>query len=137
MFTEIKVNTTKSECLVNITDQVQQAIAESKVQEGICVVFVPHTTAAITINSCLDSMTPEDIISDVHRLVPTRVDFKHIYDTPADAAGHIKSVIIGNSLSLIIKDGKALLGGSQSILFFEFDGPRSRVVQVRILSESK
>ncbi|MEM5774955.1 MAG: YjbQ family protein, partial [Anaerolineaceae bacterium] len=66
MFTEIKVNTTKSECLVNITEQVQQAIAESKVQEGICVVFVPHTTAAITINSCLDSMTPEDIISDVH-----------------------------------------------------------------------
>ena len=137
MFTEIKVNTTKSECLVNITEQVQQAIAESKVQEGICVVFVPHTTAAITINSCLDSMTPEDIISGVHRLVPTRVDFKHIYDTPADAAGHIKSVLIGNSLSLIIKDGKALLGGSQSILFFEFDGPRSRVVQLRILSESK
>jgi secondary thiamine-phosphate synthase enzyme len=110
MFTEIKVNTTKSECLVNITEQVQQAIAESKVQEGICVVFVPHTTAAITINSCLDSI-PRKILSAMCIVwCQTRVDFKHIYDTPADAAGHIKSVLIGNSLSLIIKDGKALLG---------------------------
>lgn len=135
MFTEIKVNTEKSECLVNITNEIQQAVAESKVKEGICVVFVPHTTAAITINSCMDSMTPEDIASEIHRLVPTRVDFKHIYDTPADAAGHIKSVLIGNSLPLIIKDGQLLLGGSQSVLFFEFDGPRKRVVQLRILSD--
>jgi len=80
-------------------------------------------------------MTPEDIVDEIHRLVPTRVDFKHIYDTPADAAGHIKSVLIGNSLTLIIKGGKALLGGSQSIQFFEFDGPRERSVYLQILSD--
>ena len=136
MFKEIKVNTEKSECLVNITEEVRKAVTESGVKEGICVIFVPHTTAAITINSCMDSMTPLDIVDEVHRLVPTRVDFKHIYDTPADSAGHIKSVLIGNSLSLIIKDGQLILGGSQSILFFEFDGPRKRIVQLRILKDS-
>jgi len=80
-------------------------------------------------------MTPLDIIDDVHRLVPTRADFKHIYDTPADAAGHIKSVLIGSSLSLIVKDGQLALGGSQSIMFFEFDGPRKRKVQLRIMKD--
>jgi len=80
-------------------------------------------------------MTFEDIVSEVRRLVPTRVDFHHIYDTPTDAAGHVKSVLIGNSLSLIIKDGEVVLGGSQSILFFEFDGPRTRQVMLRIMSE--
>ncbi|MGV8026580.1 MAG: secondary thiamine-phosphate synthase enzyme YjbQ [Anaerolineaceae bacterium] len=135
MFKEIKVITEKSECLVNITNEIQKVVAESNVKEGICVVFVPHTTAGITINSCLDSMTPEDIAAEIHRLVPTRVDFKHIYDTPADAAGHIKSVLVGNSLSLIIKDGQLLLGRSQSILFFEFDGPRDRCVQLKIMRD--
>ena len=135
MFKEIKVNTEKSECLVNITEEVQQVVAESGVKEGICVIFVPHTTAAVTINSCMDSMTPLDIVDEVHRLVPTRVDFKHIYDTPADAAGHIKSVLVGSNLSLIIKDGQLTLGGSQSILFFEFDGPRKRKVQLRIIKD--
>ncbi|NMC46392.1 MAG: YjbQ family protein [Chloroflexi bacterium] len=135
MFKEIKVNTEKSECLVNITEEIRQAVADSGVKEGLCVVFVPHTTAAITINSCMDSMTPLDIVDEVHRLVPTRVDFKHIYDTPADAAGHIKSALIGSSLSLIIKDGQLVLGSSQSILFFEFDGPRKRKVQLRMMKD--
>jgi len=137
MFKEIKVSTEKSECLINITEQLQEAVAESNVREGICVVFVPHTTAAITINSCLDSMTLEDIASEMHRLIPTRVDFHHNYDTPSDAAGHVKSVLVGNSLSLIIKDGHLLLGSSQSVLFFEFDGPRKRKVQLQIMADNK
>lgn len=137
MFKEIKVSTEKSECLINITEQLQEAVAESKVKKGICVVFVPHTTAAITINSCLDSMTLEDIASEMHRLIPTRVDFHHNYDTPSDAAGHVKSVLVGNSLSLIIKDGHLLLGSSQSVLFFEFDGPRKRKVQLQIMADNK
>ncbi len=137
MFKEIKIITEKNECLVNITNEIQKVIAESNVKDGICVVYVPHTTAGITINSCLDSMTSEDITAEIHRLVPTRVDFKHIYDTPADAAGHIKSVLVGNSLSLIIKDGQLLLGRSQSILFFEFDGPRDRCVQLQIMRDSQ
>jgi len=135
MYTEIEINTKTSQCLVNITKKVQDAVRNSKVKDGLCVVFSPHTTAGVTINSGLDEMTFEDIVSEVRRLVPTRVDFHHIYDTPTDAAGHVKSVLIGNSLSLIIKDGEVVLGGSQSILFFEFDGPRTRKVILRMMSE--
>ncbi|MBN2303466.1 MAG: YjbQ family protein, partial [Anaerolineae bacterium] len=68
------------------------------------------------------------------RLVPTRVDFKHQYDTPADAAGHIKASLIGHNILLVIEDGELLLGRSQSILFYEFDGPRARHVQVKVIS---
>ena len=137
MYTGIKINTKASECLINITEKIQQAIGASNIKEGICVVFVPHTTAGITINSGMDQLTLKDIVAETHRLVPTRVDFNHTYDTPADAAGHIKSVLIGNSLSLIVKDGELVIGSSQSVLFFEFDGPRKRRVLLRILGDTK
>ncbi len=135
MYKEIFIETGAGDNLINITENIQETVKDSKVKEGLCVVFVPHTTAAIIINSALDEMTIDDIVGETRRLIPTRVDFNHIYDTPSDAAGHIKSTLIGNSLSVIIKDGKLLLGGSQSILFYEFDGPRKRWVYLRILSE--
>ncbi len=135
MYKEIFIETEAGDNLINITEQIQEAVKESKVKEGICVVFIPHTTAGVTINSALDEMTTMDIVAETRRLIPTRVDFNHIYDTPSDAAGHIKSTLLGNNLSIIVKDGKLLLGGSQSVLFFEFDGPRKRKVFLRILSE--
>ena len=113
--------------------QVQGAIDESGVQAGLCAIVVPHTTAGITINSGLDPATPNDILADLKRLVPTRVDFEHQYDTPADAAGHIKATLVGHSVTLVIEGGKLLLGHSQSVMFYEFDGPRQRRVQVKIL----
>ena len=111
MYTEIKINTEESESLINLTEEIKQAVCNSKIKEGVCVVFVPHTTAGVTINSAMDDLTLKDIITETHRLVPTRVDFNHIYDTPADAAGHVKSVLIGNSLSLIGANGEIVLGG--------------------------
>lgn len=134
MLSSIDLQTPGGDSLLNITAEVQAQVAASGVQEGLCVLFVPHTTAAITVNSAMDPATPQDIIADLQRLVPKRVDFYHQYDTPADAAGHIKAALIGHSVSLIISGGKVLLGGSQSILFYEFDGPRSRRVQVKILN---
>ena len=113
--------------------QVQGAIDESGVQAGLCAIVVPHTTAGITINSGLDPATPNDILADLKRLVPTRVDFEHQYDTPADAAGHIKATLVGHSVTLVIEGGKLLLGHSQSVMFYEFDGPRQRRIQVKIL----
>lgn len=136
MLTTIKVNTQPNESLVNITEQVEEIVQNSGVKDGICVLAVPHTTAGLTLNSKMDPATMADIISEVRRLVPTRVDFEHIYDTPADAAGHIKSTLVGTTLSLIISKGKLLLGGSQGILFCEYDGPRTRKVYVQILKES-
>ena len=135
MLTTIVLQTESGESLVNITDKLRVAIKESGVAEGICVVYVPHTTAALTVNSAMDPNTPLDIVDEVHRIVPTRVDFQHIYDTPADAAGHVKASLIGGDLSLIITNGELLLGGSQSVMFFEFDGPRSRKVVVRIMAD--
>ncbi|MCY4020446.1 MAG: secondary thiamine-phosphate synthase enzyme YjbQ [Chloroflexi bacterium] len=133
MLKTVVFDTPRGDALVDITTHVQQVVAESSVHAGLCVIVVPHTTAAITINSGLDPATPNDILADLKRLVPTRVDFEHQYDTPADAAGHIKATLVGHSVTLVIEEGKLLLGHSQSIMFYEFDGPRTRRVQVKIL----
>lgn len=135
MLNIIRLKTPPKESLTNITTMVRDEVRASGVQEGICVLYVPHTTAALTINSSMDPSTPLDIISEVRRLVPTRVDFQHTYDTPADAAGHIKATLIGDSLTLMVTRGELLLGGSQSIMFFEFDGPRDREVVVRVMAD--
>lgn len=133
MLNTVNLETPRGESLTNITAQVQEIVRASGAQEGICILAVPHTTAAITLNSALDSATATDIIADLQRLIPKRVDFAHQYDTPADAAGHVKAALVGHSLTLIIRDGALALGGSQSILFFEFDGPRQRQVQVKVI----
>ena len=133
MFHEITVNTPRGDALIDITAQVREVVASSGVQDGICVLFVPHTTAAITLNSALDPATATDIITDLRRIVPTRVDFVHQYDTPADAAGHVKAALVGHNVTLIIAGGKLTLGSSQFVLFYEFDGPRARRVQVKIM----
>jgi secondary thiamine-phosphate synthase enzyme len=84
----------------------------------------------------MDQRTLLDIVTEIRRLVPTRIDFNHTYDTPADAAGHIKTTLIGTNLSLIVSKGQVLLGSSQSILFFEFDGPRQREIHIRVIADS-
>ncbi|MCY3581473.1 MAG: secondary thiamine-phosphate synthase enzyme YjbQ [Chloroflexi bacterium] len=133
MLKTIDLETPPGDCLVDFTAQAQAVVAESGIDSGLCALITPHTTAGLTINSALDAATPEDIIAELRRLVPTRVDFAHQYDTPADAAGHIKAALVGHSLLLPIAAGRLLLGGSQSLLFCEFDGPRSRQVQVKII----
>lgn len=132
-FTTIELQTSPGESLTNITAQVQEAVKHSGVKDGACVVFVPHTTAGLTLNSGIDPKTAADLILELHRLVPTRVDFQHTYDTPADAAGHIKATLVGHSATLIVSGGQLALGSSQSVLFFEFDGPRERKVLVQVM----
>lgn len=134
MLSSIQVTTPAGDSITNITEQVIEAVKATAVTSGLCALIVPHTTAGILVNSSMDPTTPEDIVSDLRRLVPTRVDFKHQYDTPADAAGHIKAALIGQSVLLVIEAGRLQLGGSQSILFYEFDGPRERHVQVKVIA---
>lgn len=117
-----------------ITAWLREIVAQSGVAAGLCVVHVPHTTAGLSITSYADPLGHEDIHDDLRRLVPTRVDFKHQHDTPQDAAGHIKSVLVGVNLSLIIADSKLLLGSSQGVFFHEFDGPRQRQVVAKCMS---
>lgn len=116
----------------SLTDEIQAAVTESGIRYGICVVHSPHTTAGVTITSKWDETDFADIKSEMRRIVPTRVDFYHQFDTPEDAAGHIKSVLVGCNMTLIVRDGKLLLGSSQGVFFVEFDGPRSRKCYVMV-----
>jgi secondary thiamine-phosphate synthase enzyme len=129
----VTIETGLGDTLTDITGQVRDLVKQSGVQSGVCILVVPHTTAAITINSGLDPSTPQDIVADVRRLVPTRTDFHHIVDTPSDAAAHIKASLVGNSEIVLIEDGDLVFGHSQSLLFFDFDGPRQRRVMVKII----
>lgn len=133
MYQTVPIETPLGDSLTNITDQVRAIVKKSGVQSGVCYVIVPHTTAAITINSYLDPETAHDIVDDVRRLVPTRTDFHHIFDTPSDAASHIKATLVGNTEMVLIEDGDLVLGHSQGLLFFDFDGPRKRQAMVKII----
>ncbi|WP_321301294.1 secondary thiamine-phosphate synthase enzyme YjbQ [uncultured Sphaerochaeta sp.] len=121
--------------VVALTDQVKDSVEKSGVKSGLCVVYTPHTTAGLTVTSFWDPKGFEDIQDEIRRLVPTRIDFKHQHDTPQDAAGHVKSSLIGISLTFIIEDGTLLVGHSQGVYFLEFDGPRKREYYVKILSD--
>lgn len=123
---------TKYNDIVDITENVKSVLEESKIDEGICLVYTGHSTAAITTFSPWDPDGFLDLDHEIRRLVPTRIDFYHQHDTPQDAAGHIKSALFGVSESYIVKDNKLLIGGSQHIYFLEFDGPRDREYMVYI-----
>ncbi len=133
MYKTVNIETGLGDSLTDITDQVRAIVKESGIQSGVCILVVPHTTAAVTINSGMDPATVQDIVSDVRRLVPTRTDFHHIVDTPSDAAAHIKASLIGNSETVFVEDGDLVFGHSQSLLFFDFDGPRKRRVMVKVI----
>jgi len=120
---------------IDITDEIAAAITDSGVAEGIAVISLPHTTASLGIISFPDPLGLVDVMDEVSRLVPTRIDFKHQHDTPQDAAGHIKSTLIGTTLSLIVTGSAALLGHSQKVYFMEHDGPRKRQVHVQVLGQ--
>jgi len=119
--------------LFDITPMAQQALADSGVRDGVVLVSVPHSTASVTVMSPWDVLGLEDVHDEICRLVPTRIDFKHQYDTPQDAAGHVKAAIVGHSRSFFADAGELGLGHSQKIYFWEFDGPRKRTVQVKVL----
>lgn len=128
---------TKANDVINLTADIKQFVAESGIKSGECIVFTPHTTAGLTITSFWDPNGFLDLQEEICRLIPTRIDFKHQHDTPTDAAGHVKSSLIGVSIPLIINDGKLLLGGSQGIFFLEFDGPRKRKYYVKLIKDAE
>lgn len=133
MVNEYRFTTEKND-VRPLTEFAEQAVAESGVTEGMCIIQVPHTTAGLCITSKWDETDFADIKGEFRRIVPTRVDFCHQFDTPEDAAGHIKSILAGSTLAVIVKDGKLLLGSSQGIYFLEFDGPRDRMCYVKVFA---
>ena len=116
-----------------VTDALHAAVARSGQRSGVLVATIPHTTAGLAVLSFPDPPGREDVADELARLVPTRIDFKHQHDTPQDAAGHIKSALVGVSLSLIVEDGQLQLGHSQGVYFMEFDGPRDRQLYLQLL----
>ncbi|MDR1837451.1 MAG: secondary thiamine-phosphate synthase enzyme YjbQ [Treponema sp.] len=117
---------------LNITGEVQKAVAASGVREGICVIFVPHTTAAVTINENADPDVPHDVNLALNVISPDRREFRH---NEGNSAAHTKSSLVGPSLTLIVTGGRLLLGTWQGIWFNEYDGPRTRKVHVRVMGE--
>ncbi len=117
---------------VDITDQVQQVVSDSGVIEGMCCVLHTHSTGGIILNSVAGPKTRLDLRDEIGRLVPTRVDFHHQYDTPRDAAAHVKAMLVGHSVLVSVEEGRLSLGRWMGVLFCEFDGPRERTVTVRV-----
>ncbi|MFA5352727.1 MAG: secondary thiamine-phosphate synthase enzyme YjbQ [Thermodesulfovibrionales bacterium] len=115
---------------IDITDEIQTAIKDSGTKNGICYIYVPHTTAGVTINEGADPSVKRDILTALNRLVPFEGDYLH---AEGNSAAHIKTTLTGTSTFLIIEEGKPILGTWQAVYFCEFDGPRHRRVIVRIV----
>ncbi|MCL2210065.1 MAG: secondary thiamine-phosphate synthase enzyme YjbQ [Treponema sp.] len=130
--TEFNVKTNGTTDWINITGETQKAVSASGVREGICVVFIPHTTAAVTINENADPDVPRDVDLALSLISPDRREFRH---SEGNSAAHAKTSLVGPSLTLIISGGRLLLGTWQGVWFNEYDGPRVRKVNVRVMGE--
>lgn len=129
MIKKISVRTDKHEQLIDITSEIRQFVKESKIDEGRVTVFIPHTTAAVTINENADPDVMHDLIIALNRISPDLPEFKHM---EGNSDAHTKSSIVGCSQDIIIHEGKLLLGTWQGVYFCEFDGPRTRTAILRI-----
>jgi secondary thiamine-phosphate synthase enzyme len=131
MFKTIDVPTNAHTEMIDITGQVQKVVKHSGVHDGLCVVFVPHTTAGVTINENADPEVKHDILMECGKFIQEHdSDYRH---SEGNSAGHIKSSLFGPSLTVIIKGGRLVLGTWQCIYFCEFDGPRRRHAHVKVI----
>jgi secondary thiamine-phosphate synthase enzyme len=128
-FAEIALRTHQREEFVNITSEVQKVVSEAGIQEGVCTIFVPHTTAGVTINEGADPSVVRDILRTLRQLVPEDGPYSHL---EGNADAHVKASLVGSSQRVIVRGGRLLLGTWQAIFFCEFDGPRSRRVWVEV-----
>jgi len=130
MLKEIAIRTNARTQILDISAQIQEVIEESGISKGLCYIFVPHTTAGITINENADPNVKKDILMELNKIVPFNDNYNHL---EGNSAAHIKASLMGFSLNVIIKNGQLLLGTWQGICFCEFDGPRTRHLYVKIV----
>ncbi len=131
MVHEILVTTKAHTQMVDVTDKIQQLITQSGIMDGLAFVFVPHTTAAVTINENADPDVCVDMINGLNQLIPLKSNYRH---QEGNSAAHIKSSLVGAGEQVIIRNGRLLLGTWQGIYFCEFDGPRSRKLLVKLIN---
>jgi secondary thiamine-phosphate synthase enzyme len=131
MIKQLRVISSSRTELVDITAGIQRLVTESGVRSGICYVYVPHTTSAITINENSDPNVGRDILKELNKVIPFDDQYGH---NEGNSAAHIKSSLMGVSKAIMIEDGRLTLGTWQAIFFCEFDGPRDRRVQVKVMA---
>lgn len=129
----LQIPTRSHQAFVEITNKVRALVTESGVEDGLLVVFVPHTTAGLTINENADPNVQQDMLADLERLVPVEQSYYRHFE--GNSASHLKTSAVGNSLSIIIEGGGLMLGTWQGIYLCEFDGPRTRTVRLKVIPD--
>jgi len=124
------VETGSREVFVDITSQVEEEVRKSDIKSGVCVVYVPHTTAAVTINENADPTVRQDILMTLRKAVPDSLPYAH---SEGNSPAHVKSSLVGASITIPIEEGRLVLGTWQGVFFCEFDGPRRRQVDIKII----
>lgn len=130
MIRTFQVRTSKKTEFIDMTSSIQEVVKNTGVEEGICFIFIPHTTAGVTINENADPNVSQDIIMELNKIVPFQDQYHHI---EGNSPAHIKASLIGVSQIVFVESGKLVLGTWQGIFFCEFDGPRNRKVHVNVL----
>ena len=131
MFEQLEIRTPSRDCLIDITAQVQGLLARSGIREGVCTVYVPHTTAGVTINENADPTVRTDLLRALDQMAPWRNNYEH---AEGNAAAHVKASLMGASASVLVLGGRLRLGTWQGIYLAEFDGPRTRRVWVKVVA---
>ncbi len=126
----LSVKTSGRTELIDITSQISKLVKKSDVTEGLCMLYVPHTTAAVTINESADPSVKGDILMVLNQVIPWEANYRHL---EGNSPAHVKSTLVGASELVAIENGALVLGTWQGLFFCEFDGPRTRKVHVRIL----
>jgi secondary thiamine-phosphate synthase enzyme len=116
--------------LIDVTSDINQVIQKSGIEQGLCMLYVPHTTAAVTINESADPSVKSDMLMILNKIIPWEANYRHL---EGNSAAHIKSTLVGSSELIAIENRTLVLGTWQGIFFCEFDGPRNRKLQVHIL----
>ena len=134
MVQTFQVKTSIQSEFIDITRPVEEAVKKTGVKDGICIIFIPHTTAAVTINENADPSVVQDILMELNKMVPFKDPYRHM---EGNSPAHIKASLLGCSEMVIVESGKLVLGTWQGIFFCEFDGPRNREVHVKVISNGR
>ena len=130
MIQTFQVKTSIQTEFIDITRSVQETVKKTGLEDGICIIFIPHATAAVTINENADPSVVQDILMELNKIVPFKDQYRHM---EGNSPAHIKASLLGCSQTVFVESGKLVLGTWQGIFFCEFDGPRDRKVHVKVM----
>ena len=131
MIQTFPVETSTQTELIDVTDSVREIVKKVGVEDGVCIVFIPHTTAAITINENADPSVVQDILMELNKIVPFKDQYRHM---EGNSPAHIKASLVGGSQTVLIESGKLVLGTWQGIFFCVVDGPKNRKTYVKVIA---